>query len=157
MSLPKLTIRPPPNRGYQVGYIGIPTCDPDIADKTSRAPDPIINLPLLARPAACLTGTVEVKLPAQQKGVVKALYLRVELEKIETLPQTSTVSAGQKYETSKEMKFVELIGAGPEELLDGGEKLARTKSKKSKAKKVEDDDDGWEVLKEGELGTVSCR
>ncbi|KAF9462710.1 hypothetical protein BDZ94DRAFT_1290119 [Collybia nuda] len=60
----KLTLRPPPNVDFVVGYPGIPPSGPD-------------------RPQALVKGAIELR--AGQQGV-KAKWVRIELRKVETLP-----------------------------------------------------------------------
>ncbi|TFK46684.1 hypothetical protein OE88DRAFT_1739297 [Heliocybe sulcata] len=70
MSQAKLTLRPPPNVEFVLGYPGIP---PSGAD----------------RPQAAVKGTLELRVGPQG---IKAKWVRIELRKVETLPGGGTLS-----------------------------------------------------------------
>ncbi|PKI82621.1 hypothetical protein MVES_003350 [Malassezia vespertilionis] len=76
MSPPRIILRPPPSRDFLQGYPGIPESE--------------------TRPAAHLTGTIEIQHGSKQ---LSAAWLRVEMSKVETLPSGES--------------WTELIGQGP--------------------------------------------
>ncbi|GAA5883979.1 hypothetical protein JCM16303_001345 [Sporobolomyces ruberrimus] len=127
---PRIALRPPPHRDYLQGYPGIPASDPSRDPTPFR--DPLFQLPHLLRPQAYLSGTVEIRSPSKGPPI-RAKWLSLELEKIETIPPQSTSSSHPNGGTShksqnggggvgkKEGKFVELIGTGPSRLWIAGE------------------------------------
>lgn len=74
----KLTIREPPHRSFVQGYPGVPASADNV------------------RPPAHISGTVEVR--PKPKGV-RALYVRIELKKVEQVPGNKSGS-----------RYKELIG-----------------------------------------------
>ncbi|GJN94571.1 hypothetical protein Rhopal_007654-T1 [Rhodotorula paludigena] len=123
---PRITLRPPPHRDYLQGYPGIPAADP--SKDPAPTPDPLLRLPHLPRPQAHLTGTVEIRAPLKGPAI-RARWLSVELEKIETVPAapndpsgggTPTKSKNADGGAKKECRFVELIGVGPNKLWEAG-------------------------------------
>lgn len=76
----KLIIREPPHRSFVQGYPGVPASVENVA----------------VRPPAYIAGTVEVR--PRPKGV-RALYVRIELKKVEQVPGTKSGS-----------RYKELIG-----------------------------------------------
>lgn len=172
-NLPRITLRPPPHRSFLSGYPGIGASSPSSSASSS---DPLLTLPVVHRPAACLSGTVEVRLPVTKGGGgVKARWLRVELEKIESVPSPSGAS-GQDEGKKREAKYVELIGSGPgtlweagkgkEGMIKGGEEEAaqevvKESPRKGRFKSIvgkkgsgpsraeeEEEEDGWEAIPE---------
>ncbi|GAA6052552.1 hypothetical protein JCM3770_003239 [Rhodotorula araucariae] len=118
---PRITLRPPPHRDYLQGYPGIPASDP--STEPPPTPDPLLPLPHVLRPQAHLSGTVEVRSPA--KGPIRARWLSVELEKIETVPAPPgdpVTGKGKSADpTKREGRYVELIGVGPNKLWEAGD------------------------------------
>ncbi|GAA6043289.1 hypothetical protein JCM8097_003037 [Rhodosporidiobolus ruineniae] len=128
---PRITLRPPPHRDYLSGYPGIPACDPSTLS-SPPTPDPLFPLSVVLRPQATLTGTVEIRSPLKGPAV-RAKFLSVELEKIETVPPAppSAGDGGGGGGGKKDAKaggggeepdgrFVELIGSGPTKLWEAG-------------------------------------
>ncbi|GAA5915203.1 uncharacterized protein JCM6883_001766 [Sporobolomyces salmoneus] len=127
---PRIVLRPPPHRDYLNGYPGIPASDPSKDPPPTH--DPLFPLPLLLRPQAHLSGTVEIRSPVKGPPI-KAKWLSLELEKIETIPPQVPTSNGHSHSHShskdrekekdkkKEGRFVELIGTGPSRLWIAGE------------------------------------
>ncbi|BGO96276.1 hypothetical protein NBRC10512_000390 [Rhodotorula toruloides] len=113
---PRITLRPPPHRDYLQGYPGIPASSP-----SDPAPplDPLLPLSLIHRPQAHLTGTVEIRSPSKG-GPIRAKWLSVELEKIETVPPPPNSGSSGKGAAS-DAKFVELIGIGPSHTWTAGQ------------------------------------
>ncbi|BGP28195.1 arrestin-like, C-terminal domain protein [Rhodotorula toruloides] len=113
---PRITLRPPPHRDYLQGYPGIPASSP-----SDPAPplDPLLPLSLIHRPQAHLTGIVEIRSPAKG-GPIRAKWLSVELEKIETVPPPPNSSSSGKGAIA-DAKFVELIGVGPSHTWTAGQ------------------------------------
>ncbi|BGP04121.1 hypothetical protein RTBOTA2_006796 [Rhodotorula toruloides] len=113
---PRITLRPPPHRDYLQGYPGIPASSP-----SDPAPplDPLLPLSLIHRPQAHLTGTVEIRSPSKG-GPIRAKWLSVELEKIETVPPPPNAGSSGKGAAS-DAKFVELIGIGPSHTWTAGQ------------------------------------
>lgn len=111
------TLRPPAHRDFLSSHPGIPE---SAGPSPSFHPpvDPLVSLPVITRAAAHLSGTVEVR-PGNKAGGTKAKWLRVELEKIETIPaqQPAGTAGGKVKEVKTQARFVELIGNGPGELL----------------------------------------
>lgn len=164
--LPRLTIRPPSRGGGHLqGYVGIPASSS--ASNGAKPRDPLLDdLPTLTnRPAASLNGIVEVH--AASSTAYRVKWLRVELEKIETVPQPvhhggkAGASGGKKF-----AEYIELIGEKPEELLGragvdigtgirGGLSANRKPSGGGRlrpllGKKDDKFEDGWEILRSGE-------
>lgn len=98
------------------GYPGIPASSP-----SDPAPplDPLLPLSLIHRPQAHLTGTVEIRSPSKG-GPIRAKWLSVELEKIETVPPPPNSGSSGKGAAS-DAKFVELIGIGPSHTWTAGQ------------------------------------
>ncbi|GAA6012777.1 hypothetical protein JCM11491_002558 [Sporobolomyces phaffii] len=118
---PRIVLRPPPHRDYLHGYPGIPASDPSKDSPPTR--DPLLQLPHLLRPQANLSGTVEIRSPAKGPPI-RAKWLSLELEKIETIPPQAAPLNGAKAPSDKDKhdgKFVELIGTGPSRLWIAGE------------------------------------
>ncbi|GAA6059825.1 hypothetical protein JCM10212_003737 [Sporobolomyces blumeae] len=137
---PRILLRPPPHRDYLQGYPGIPASDP-----TKDAPppfDPLLSLAHVARSQAHFTGTVEIRRPTTKAGGLRAKWLSLELEKIETVPNppapgpnNAAANGGRRTgggggATSgdeaigggkKDGRFVELIGTGPSRLWVAGQ------------------------------------
>lgn len=105
------------------------------------------------------SGTIELR--ANPKGPpLRARYLALELEKIETVPPPPSVSdgsTGKAGASKKDGRFVELIGTGPSKLWEVSGELSRIKSRGDSPrkkgfmgafKKGEEDeqDDGFEVI-----------
>ncbi|BGP36020.1 hypothetical protein JCM10296v2_007872 [Rhodotorula toruloides] len=113
---PRITLRTPPHRDYLQGYPGIPASSP-----SDPAPplDPLLPLSLIHRPQAHLTGTVEIRSPSKG-GPIRAKWLSVELEKIETVPPPPNSGSSGKGAAS-DAKFVELIGIGPSHTWTAGQ------------------------------------
>ncbi|BGP44152.1 hypothetical protein JCM10449v2_008216 [Rhodotorula kratochvilovae] len=166
---PRITLRPPPHRDYLQGYPGIPASDPSI--EPPPTPDPLLPLPHVLRPQAHLSGTVEVRSPLKG-GPIRARWLSVELEKIETVPTPpggESAKSKSADPSKKEGRYVELIGVGPNKLWEAGVSEGadvpkplvvdspRKKGLKgifSKASKApvhdeEDDDDGFDFIPYG--------
>lgn len=118
------------------------------------------------RPQAHLSGTVEIRSPTKGPAL-KAKWLSLELEKIETIPpQTTNGSSHQhdsKEKNKKEGRSVELIGTGPSRLWVAGEDqgadysedfatnaTSKKKGIKGRFKKGgnndEDDEDGFDFI-----------
>jgi hypothetical protein len=120
------------------------------------------------RPAASLRGVVEVRVKgssssspsSSSSSTWRVKWLRVELEKIETVPQVAG-HGGKKFSD-----YVELIGEKPEELIGSAGRRTSTdvvevglgRKQTSTGGKFRprstmgrgDDDEGWEMLKDGE-------
>ncbi|GAA5873044.1 hypothetical protein JCM8547_000014 [Rhodosporidiobolus lusitaniae] len=166
---PRITLRPPPHRDFLSGYPGIPASDP--AATSPPNPDPIDPLPFLLRPQAVLSGTVEIRSPTKGPPV-RARWLSIELEKIETVPPAPAPAQaegdGKKKDANavkKEGRFVELIGTGPNKLWEASEVPLRSSAKSfgdSPRKKGfkgmlkgkgggddEDEDDGFDLIPDG--------
>lgn len=126
---PVITIRAPPHRDYLTGFPGIPAYSPS----SLTAPHDLL-LPSLSqqplRPQACLSGSVEIR---PGKAGVKAKWLRLELEKTESIPAPPSSPGGgggkegggggggggsSGASTRVEGRMVELIGSGPGILWD---------------------------------------
>lgn len=71
-----------------------------------------------------MSGTVEIRSPTRGPAL-KAKWLSLELEKIETIPPQISSTNGSSTQVSKDQKkegrFVELIGTGPSRLWVAGE------------------------------------
>ncbi|GAA6009857.1 hypothetical protein JCM10207_002135 [Rhodosporidiobolus poonsookiae] len=164
---PRITLRPPPHRDYLTGYPGIPASDPSNAP--AYKPDPISTLPLLLRPQAELTGTVEIRAPVKGPPV-RARWLSVELEKIETVPpapssiQPDGAHSKKEAPVKVENRFVELIGTGPARVWEvDTNALSRARSRgqdsprkkgfrgllKGRGVEEEDEDDGYDIIPDG--------
>lgn len=162
------TLRPPPHRDYLHGYPGIPAFDTsDVPVNDMSRADPLFpSLVVQSRSQACLSGTVEVRAAGttnprgkskkkqgnkDQKSTIRARWLRIELEKIETLPppgpsaptRPMSTSGSKKNGTTvngkDETKFVELIGVGPGTLWSAEEQPNATEDDS------DDTDDGTAV------------
>ncbi|GAA5847535.1 hypothetical protein JCM9279_005284 [Rhodotorula babjevae] len=167
---PRITLRPPPHRDFLQGYPGIPASDP--STEPTPSPDPLFPLPHVLRPQAHLSGTVEVRAPP--KSLIRARWLSVELEKVETVlppPDADPTSKPKSTDSSrKDGRYVELIGVGPNKLWEAGVSegadvprplvvdIPRKKglkglfSKSHKAPRQDDandDDDGFDFIPDG--------
>ncbi|GAA5993960.1 hypothetical protein JCM5350_008339 [Sporobolomyces pararoseus] len=159
MAQPRIVLRPPPHRDYLQGYPGIPASDP--AKDPAPSQDPLFQLPHLLRPQAHLSGTVEIRSPAKGPQI-RAKWLSLELEKIETVPPQNSSANGSsrsngKDKNSSEGKFVELIGTGPSRLWiageDQGAPVATNANKKKgsspfkkKGSNNDEDEDGFDFI-----------
>ncbi|GAA5949392.1 hypothetical protein JCM3765_003394 [Sporobolomyces pararoseus] len=157
MAQPRIVLRPPPHRDYLQGYPGIPASDP--AKDPAPSQNPLFQLPHLLRPQAHLSGTVEIRSPAKGPQI-RAKWLSLELEKIETIPPQSSSTNGSSKSNDKDKsnsqgKFVELIGTGPSRLWLAGEHqgapAANANKKKGSPFKKKgnnngDDDDGFDFI-----------
>ncbi|KAM0748274.1 hypothetical protein T439DRAFT_77612 [Meredithblackwellia eburnea MCA 4105] len=141
----RITIRPPAHRDFIHGYAGIPASTPN--PNFTPPVDPLLPLPVLLRPQAHLSGTVDVR-TSTKGGGTKARWLRVELEKIETVPSQALPPANGGKSGGKEAKtsarFVELIGNGPGTLWQATEDDVTSR----KGGKSKDDEEGWDFIPE---------
>ncbi|GAA5989635.1 hypothetical protein JCM11641_002908 [Rhodosporidiobolus odoratus] len=158
---PRITLRPPPHRDFLTGYPGIPASDP--ATSAQPSGDPLFSLPVVLRPQAHLSGTVEIRSPPKGPAV-RARWLSVELEKIEAVPPAPN-SAHQAENgkkdgngAKKENRFVELIGTGPNKLWEAGADGQITRTTKSVRKKgfnvfkkgdEDEDEEGFDIIPDG--------
>ncbi|GAA5833431.1 hypothetical protein JCM11251_003493 [Rhodosporidiobolus azoricus] len=107
----RITLRPPPHRDYLTGYPGIPASSPSDPSQPRTTQDPLLSLPVLPRPQAHLSGTVEIRSPSSGGNTrgkegsaggggggggrgIRAKWLSVELEKIERVPPLPLSSTG---------------------------------------------------------------
>lgn len=71
----------------------------------------------------------------------------LQLEKIETVPAQAAPVSGKGKEVKTQARFVELIGNGPGILWEAAP--TATASTERTGKKGKDDDDGWDLIPEG--------